>query len=230
MKYLIICLLFILTSCGARTAELKKEITNNKSQIEFYEKTITELNEKISKSEITEKDYQSEVTKLNKELTTLKKERKELIDKLQKENKDDLVIEGANGTIKFTDSQGNTYEIPSDAGTKVMKSSLSKMQEEKRELEVSLLESKETESTLRNSLIQKDKSILHLTEERTENLTKISELEEKSSNQKKTINKLTIKKEYPVWFFIVIGIVGGILSWEWLRKINPLNVFNRFKN
>ena len=216
-----------LSGCGSRKVDLEKQIQTNKSQTESYEKKVSELKEQIVAKESTTKELTSQLNTKTTEVEKLKSERKELQEKLNQESQDDFNIKDAVGTVKVTDSKGNTYEIPSGQGTEIIKTSMSKIQQEKKTVENRLEKSLQTEQVLAQTIIERNNSIKELNSQIDSKTTEIKDLETQISNKNTEINRLTEREAYPVWLWLLVGAIVGVILVEFIKKQNPFNIFKK---
>lgn len=231
-KYIWISLLFLI-GCGSRKVELQKQIELNKSQTELYQKSITQLDEKISQSEKVEKELTEQINTKNSELESLRTERNELVEKINSESQDDIIINDANGNVKITDSKGNTYEIPSGQGTQIAKTNISKVQQEKKSIQETLDKTLEKQIELSKSLKQKESSIKELNSIISKQDEEIKKLKTDILEKKKSIDRTSESKRPSFAWYILclfVGVVLGILVWEYLKKQNPFNIFKKLKS
>ncbi|MRQ23666.1 hypothetical protein D1J35_12005, partial [Riemerella anatipestifer] len=128
MKRLAILSLVLLASCGSvRKNKRTQEITQLKTQ---NDSIFNSVNNKLSEVLNENKNLKVENESFKNEIENYQSKIKELQEKSLSESSEDLVIENAKGIVKLTDRNGNSYEIGADNGTRILRTTMSKLQNE----------------------------------------------------------------------------------------------------
>ncbi|HPZ26376.1 MAG TPA: hypothetical protein PKV58_10670, partial [Kaistella sp.] len=209
--YLIIGTLF-LTSCGGRKAEIEKLTKERTETAQKQREEVEKLNVAIKEKEQRETEQKKEIESKKIQIEKLESENIKLTEKLKEEKKDDISIKNANGTVIVTDSNGNSYQIPSGAGTEINKKSESTISKELESVTEKLNRTQETNEFLNAVISSRDKS---LKEKQTE-IEAYKTLSENQRNQiieiEKSKKKNTERKAYPVYWWVLLGIALSVLA------------------
>lgn len=220
---MILLLILTLTSCGSRKAEIERLQQESKQKTENYEKKISELNSKITETEQKVTTSKTELEQKQSEITKLREQRDELQEKLNKEESDDIVIKDATGTVKITDKNGNTYEIPAGQGTEIMKTSISKLQTEKKQVSELLSKEQEHSSYLAQSLQSAENTIRYLESDVKSKENLIKEQESQLESKTNQLNKQVERKAYPLYMWIGVGMLLMVAIQMLIKAYNPFN-------
>lgn len=215
MKNLTLLLLItslFLVSCGSRKVELEKLKKERTENAQKHTEEVERLQTAIKEKEQRETDIKKEIEQKKSQIEKLQSENKKLVEKLNEQKKDDISITNANGMVTVTDSNGNTYQIPSTQGTTINRKSESTLSKELSETTETLRREQETNQYLNAVISERDKTI-------SENQTEIdaykaltekqqSEIREKEQEKKKNSDR----KAYPVVMWIGLGIVITVLA------------------
>lgn len=208
--YIIIGTLF-LTSCGGRKAEIEKLTKERTEILKKQREEVEKLNIAIKEKEQLETEQKKEIEIKKTQIEKLESENKKLIEKLKEEKKDDISIKNANGTVIVTDSNGNSYQIPSGAGTEINKKSESTLSKELESVTEKLNRTQETNEFLNVVISSRDKT---LKEKQTE-IEAYKTLSENQLNQiieiEKSKKKNTERKAYPIYWWVLLGIALSVL-------------------
>ncbi len=222
--YLIIGTLF-LTSCGGRKAEIEKLTKERTETAQKQREEVEKLNVAIKEKEQRETEQKKEIESKKIQIEKLESENIKLTEKLKEEKKDDISIKNANGTVIVTDSNGNSYQIPSGAGTEINKKSESTISKELESVTEKLNRTQETNEFLNAVISSRDKS---LKEKQTE-IEAYKTLSENQRNQiieiEKSKKKNTERKAYPVYWWVLLGIALSVLAqlgWKVYKPKFPL--------
>ncbi|MEJ8599124.1 hypothetical protein JSO62_10610, partial [Riemerella anatipestifer] len=130
------------------------------------------------------------------------------------ESSEDLLIENAKGVVKLTDKNGNSYEIGADNGTRILRTTATKLQKE-------LSEKVSEINSLKSTIEKQRKTIEELNTKSGEVLKEYDKLYKFSKMQEEIINETdeylkTDRKNIPLWLYGLIGI-SIILIWEFSK-------------
>ena len=227
--YLIIGTLF-LTSCGGRKAEIEKLTKERTETAQKHREEVERLSITIKEKEQRESEQKKEIESKKIQIEKLESENIKLIEKLKEEKKDNISIKNANGTVIVTDSNGNSYQIPSGEGTEINKKSESTISKELQSVSEKLSRTQETNEFLNAVISTREKTIV----EKEAEIEAYKSLSENQRNQiieiEKSKKKNTEREAYPVYWWIVLGIILTILIQLLLKAYvagNP--IFKIFK-
>ncbi|MRQ23412.1 hypothetical protein D1J35_10600, partial [Riemerella anatipestifer] len=118
------------------------------------------------------------------------------------------------GIVKLTDRNGNSYEIGADNGTRILRTTMSKLQNE-------LSEKVSEINNLKSTIEKQRKTIEELNTKSGEVLKEYDKLYKFSKMQEEIINETdeylkTDRKNIPLWLYGLIGI-SIILIWEFSK-------------
>lgn len=213
MKKIILILigLFLISCSSVNKSKHLQEITKVKTQNDsLFNSVSSKLSEVLNENTI----LKTENTSFKNEIENYKVKLKELQEKSLSESSEDLVIENAKGVVKLTDKNGNSYEIGADNGTRILRTTATKLQKE--------LSEKVSEINSLKSTIEKQRKIIEeLNTKLGEVLKEYDKLYKFSKIQEEIINEIdesskTDRKTIPLWLYGAIGI-GIILLWELLK-------------
>ncbi|MCQ4154535.1 hypothetical protein NNL19_02845 [Riemerella anatipestifer] len=212
MKRLAILSLVLLASCGSvRKNKRTQEITQLKTQ---NDSIFNSVNNKLSEVLNENKNLKVENESFKNEIENYQSKIKELQEKSLSESSEDLVIENAKGIVKLTDRNGNSYEIGADNGTRILRTTMSKLQNE-------LSEKVSEINNLKSTIEKQRKTIEELNTKSGEVLKEYDKLYKFSKMQEEIINETdeylkTDRKNIPLWLYGLIGI-SIILIWEFSK-------------
>ncbi|MBT0549166.1 hypothetical protein [Riemerella anatipestifer] len=208
---LILSLIFLASCSSVNKNKQLQEITKVKTQ---NDSVFNSVNSKLSEVLNENKSLKAENISFKNEIESYQSKIKELQEKSLSESSEDLVIENAKGVVKLTDKNGNIYEIGADNGTRILRTTMSKLQNE--------LSKKTNEVNNLKTLTEKQKQTIEQLEEKNKNILKrtktfrkeiksiedlLTKLQESSKTDRKTI---------PLWLYGLIG-VSIILIWEFSK-------------
>ncbi|MDY3521296.1 hypothetical protein PG614_02285 [Riemerella anatipestifer] len=212
MKRLAILSLVFLASCGSvhknkQTQEMTQFKTQNDS---VFNSTNSKLSEVLNEN----KSLKAENISFKNEIENYQSKIKELQEKSLSESSEDLLIENAKGVVKLTDKNGNSYEIGADNGTRILRTTATKLQKE--------LSEKTNEVNNLKTLTEKQKQTIEQLEEKNKNILKRTKTFRKEIKSiEDLLTKLqesskTDRKNIHLWVYVIIGI-SIILIWEFSK-------------
>ena len=203
---------------------------NERKQPQKHREEVERLNTSIKEKEQRESEQKKEIESKKNQIEKLESENIKLIEKLKEEKKEDISIKNANGIVIVTDSNGNSYQIPSGAGTEINKKSESTISKELESVSEKLSRTQETNEFLNAVISTRDKTI----KEKQAEIEAYKSLSENQRNQiieiEKSKKKNTERKAYPVYWWILLGIALSVLIqllWKAYAAGNPM--FKIFK-
>ncbi|MDY3328338.1 hypothetical protein PG299_11015, partial [Riemerella anatipestifer] len=124
---LILSILFFASCSSVNKNKQLQEITKVKTQNDsVFNSVSSKLHEVLNEN----KSLKAENISFKNEIENYKVKLKELQEKSLSESSEDLVIENAKGVVKLTDKNGNSYEIGADNGTRILRTTATKLQNE----------------------------------------------------------------------------------------------------
>lgn len=208
---LILSILFFASCSSVNKNKQLQEITKVKTQNDsVFNSTNSKLFEVLNEN----KSLKAENISFKNEIENYKVKLKELQEKSLSESSEDLVIENAKGVVKLTDKNGNSYEIGADNGTRILRTTATKLQNElsKKTNEVNNLKTlTEKQKQTIEQLEEKNKNILKRTKTFRKEIKSIEDLLTKLQESSKTA-----RKTIPLWLYGLIGVLI-ILIWEFSK-------------
>ncbi|MDD1548729.1 hypothetical protein MPN29_04100 [Riemerella anatipestifer] len=208
---LILSLIFLASCSSVNKNKQLQEITKVKTQNDsIFNSTNSKLSEVLNEN----KSLKAENISFKNEIENYKVKLKELQEKSLSESSEDLVIENAKGIVKLTDRNGNSYEIGADNGTKILRTTTAKLQNE--------LSEKISEINSLKTLTEKQKQTIEQLEKKHKNISKhFATFRKEIKSVEESLNKLETtyrkdKKTIPLWLYGLIG-VSIILIWEFSK-------------
>ncbi|AFR35880.1 hypothetical protein [Riemerella anatipestifer] len=208
---LILSILFFASCSSVNKNKQLQEITKVKTQNDsIFNSTNSKLSEVLNEN----KSLKAENISFKNEIENYKVKLKELQEKSLSESSEDLVIENAKGVVKLTDKNGNIYEIGADNGTRILRTTMSKLQNE--------LSEKISEINSLKTLTEKQKQTIEQLEKKHKNISKhFATFRKEIKSVEESLNKLETtyrkdKKTIPLWLYGLIG-VSIILIWEFSK-------------
>lgn len=209
--YLIIGTLF-LTSCGSRKSEIEKLTKERTETAQKHREEFERLNITIKEKEQRESEQKKEIESKKTQIEKLESENIKLIEKLKEEKKDDISIKNANGTVIVTDINGNSYQIPSGAGTEINKKSESTISKELESVSEKLSRTQETNEFLNAVISTRENTIKEKQTEIEAYKTFSENLRNHIIEIEKSKKKNTERKAYPVYWWVLLGIALSVLA------------------
>ncbi|MCU7581609.1 coiled-coil domain-containing protein [Riemerella anatipestifer] len=208
---LILSILFFASCSSVNKNKQLQEITKVKTQNDsIFNSTNSKLSEVLNEN----KSLKAENISFKNEIENYKVKLKELQEKSLSESSEDLVIENAKGVVKLTDKNGNSYEIGADNGTRILRTTATKLQNE--------LSKKTNEVNNLKTLTEKQKQTIEQLEKKHKNISKhFATFRKEIKSVEESLNKLETtyrkdKKTIPLWLYGLIG-VSIILIWEFSK-------------
>ena len=137
-------------------------------------------------------------------------------------NVKDILIENANGTVKITDHNGNTYEVPSTSGTTIAKSSLTKLSQQLNSVKESLSQATQRAQILTQNIFERDKTIKEKELELSAKDELIHEQNQNILKKDEQLSKQITKKGTPFYIWIGAGMFLMLalqLAWKYRHLI-----------
>ncbi|MGV8914363.1 MAG: hypothetical protein ACOH1X_02830 [Kaistella sp.] len=203
---LLLISLLILSSCGGLHKEISRLKTEQTTEKSAYEKRTSDLNAKIREKEQKETSTSEKIQQQKSEIEKLNTEKSQLTEKLNQQNKEDISIKGAVGTVKMTDANGNIYEIPAGQGTEINKKSESTLSREFSEMKETAERYRNAAITATKDLFTKDKTISEKEAEIKAQSDRISDVTDKNKQLAESLSKDITRKATPIWVWILTGM------------------------